>query len=140
VLFDVQRREREGWTVLAVVGELDLSVVPRVRQAALQWVPAGAAGDDAPRVIVDLSSVDFIDSAGLGVVLGIVRRARQAGGRAAVVLDGDSSAGRVFATLGLDRVITVASRVEDLVDGVGARASSDGRGPALIGETGGHDG
>src|SRR3954454_20018641 len=30
VLFDVQRREREGWTVLAVIGELDLSVVPRV--------------------------------------------------------------------------------------------------------------
>jgi anti-sigma B factor antagonist len=149
VLFDVQRREREGWTVLAVIGELDLSVVPRVRQVALQWLPAGAAGDRAPRVIVDLSSVDFIDSAGLGVVLGIVRRARQAGGQAAVVLDGDSSAGRVFATLGLDRVITVASRVDDVVDGadLGVRATqagpgtaSDGRGPALIGEAGGHDG
>jgi anti-sigma B factor antagonist len=149
VLFDVQRREREGWTVLAVIGELDLSVVPRVRQAALQWMPAGTAGADAPRVIVDLSSVDFIDSAGLGVVLGIVRRARQAGGHAAVVLDGDSSAGRVFATLGLDRVIAVASRVDDVVDGAvlgvratqtGTRVASDERGPALIGEPGGHDG
>jgi anti-sigma B factor antagonist len=139
VLFDVQRREREGWTVLAVIGELDLSVVPRVRQAALQWVRPGAAGEGAPRVIVDLSSVDFLDSAGLGVVLGIVRRVRQAGGQAGIVLDPDSSAGRVFATLGLDRAITVASRVDDLVGGAGEGTAAERRGPALIGEAGGHD-
>jgi 3,4-dihydroxy-2-butanone 4-phosphate synthase len=28
VLFDLQRREQEGWTVLAVTGELDLSAAP----------------------------------------------------------------------------------------------------------------
>jgi anti-sigma B factor antagonist len=152
VLFDVQRREREGWTVLAIIGELDLAAVPRVRQAALQVVlrsdaPGGAA-PSGPRVIVDLSSVDFLDSAGLGVVLGLVRRVRQAGGEAAVVLDRSGSAGRVFAVLGLDRVVPVAADVDEVL--ALARSGALRRGaavpgdrapsPVLAGEVGGADG
>ena len=141
VLFDVQRREREGWTVLAIIGELDLSAVPRVRQAALQALLGDEAGPEGPQVVVDLSSVDFLDSAGLGVVLGVVRRVRLAGGQAAVVFDPASSVGRVFAVLGLERVLPVAAGVDDVV----ARARSgpllpSAPGPVLAGEAGGRDG
>jgi anti-sigma B factor antagonist len=132
LLFDVQHREREGWIVLAVIGELDLAVAPRVRQAGLQAVrPMTVPLTEPPRIVVDLSGTDFLDSAGLGVVLGVVRRARQAGGEAAVVLDPDSMAARTFAVLGLDQVVTVAEQIDEIV-GAGA--------PALAAEAGGHDG
>jgi anti-sigma B factor antagonist len=133
LLFDVQRREQEGWTVLAVVGELDLAVAPRVRQAGLQAVrPMTVPLTDPPRIVVDLSSTDFMDSAGLGVVLGVIRRARQAGGEAVVVLDPDSMPARTFAVLGLDRVVATGAAVDDVVAG--------GHAPVLAAEAGGHDG
>jgi anti-sigma B factor antagonist len=133
VLFDVQCRDQEGWTVLAIVGDLDLAAVPRVRQVAQQIRPPARAGHP-PQVIIDLSSTDFIDSAGLGVVLGVVRRARVAGGRAAVVAGADSPTGRLFVVLGLDRVITVASSVEDLMAApVAAGSNGAGSGPLASG-------
>jgi anti-sigma B factor antagonist len=144
VLFDVQRREREGWIVLTIFGELDLSAAPRVRQAALQAVPLVApAGGEPPRVVVDLSPAAFVDSAGLGVVLGIVRRARQAGGQAAIVVDPSSSPGRVVSVLGLERAIPVAADHAEVL--ARARAGALDRRAAepavmLAGDPGGHDG
>jgi anti-sigma B factor antagonist len=154
VLFDLQRREQEGWTVLAVTGELDLSAAPRVRQAAQQAVPVAGADGDPPRVVVDLSSADFLDSAGLGVVLGVVRRVRQAGGQAAVVLDASSAAGRVFSVLRLDRVIPVAADVDEVLarsragtlessaPGPGRDVATGAMAPVTVpaAETGRHDG
>jgi anti-sigma B factor antagonist len=137
VLFDVQRREREGWTVLAVIGELDLAAVPRVRQLvqqALRPVDSGSGTTgSAPRIILDLSSVDFLDSAGLGVVLGVVRRARQAGGEAAVVLVAPSPAARVFATLDLDLIVPVGADVDEVLER--ARSGPLLAGPALPGDS-----
>lgn len=124
MLFDVQRREREGWTVLTITGELDLSAVPRVRQAAMHVVPPPGGPAGGRRVVVDLSETDFLDSAGLGVVLGIVRRTRQSGGRAAVVVGPsgrgsgeirESPAARIFSVLGLERAVPVATDLEEVL-------------------------
>lgn len=116
MLFDVQRRERQGWTVIAVIGDLDLSSAPRVRHVVQQVAPYSAAvAGGPPRVVVDLTATDFVDSAGLGVVLGVVRRVLQAGGRAAVALHPASPVAAVFAVLHLDRVVAVASDVDEVL-------------------------
>jgi anti-sigma B factor antagonist len=144
VLFDLQRRERDGWTVLAVVGELDLSAVARVRPAVQQALSsAGRPGTEPLRVVVDLSACHFVDSAGLGVVLGVVRRVRQGGGAAAVVVDPASPVAGVFSLLGLDRVIPVTASLDEVVDRARAGALEPVGAPvepALAGETGGVDG
>lgn len=75
VLFDVGVSEREGWTVLVVVGELDVATAPRLRQEAQRL-----AHDGAPSVVLDLSAVEFLDSTGLGVIVGILKRIRTHGG------------------------------------------------------------
>jgi anti-sigma B factor antagonist len=120
VLFELQRRERHGWTVVAVIGELDLSAVPRVR-AALREVVAPAAGagpGSAPaRVLIDLREVDFLDSAGLGVVLGAVRRIRGAGGAVVLVVAPSSSPALLLDALGLAAVVPVASSLDDAMAG-----------------------
>jgi anti-sigma B factor antagonist len=120
VLFELQRRERHGWTVVAIFGELDLSVVPRVRAALRTIVPPTAAGDPGSgtaRVLIDLVEVDFLDSAGLGVVLGAVRRIRGAGGVAVVVVAPSSSPAQLIDALGLAAVVPVASSIDDAVAG-----------------------
>ena len=67
------RRER-GVVIAEVAGDMDLSTVPGLRERLLE-----AAGGGEP-LIVDLNRVSFIDSAGLGVLVAVHRRAAQRGG------------------------------------------------------------
>jgi len=109
VLFDLQVREQAGWTVLAVVGELDLAAAPKVRQAVITAV-GGPSGD----VVLDLSAVDFIDSSGLGIVIGALKRVRNRGGRLRVVA-AEPQVVKVFELTELDRILPLAASVEEAV-------------------------
>jgi anti-sigma B factor antagonist len=73
MLFDVQTSEEDGWSVLALTGELDLAAAPAVRSHVVALTGAGVT-----RLVIDLSGVDFLDSAGLGVLVGARKRVRQA--------------------------------------------------------------
>jgi anti-anti-sigma factor len=59
------RTSVEGSTVtVTAVGEIDLSTTDDLRQAV-----TGAAGDGLDTLLLDLTAVEFIDSAGLGGLL-----------------------------------------------------------------------
>lgn len=75
MLFDLTVSEVDGWVVLAITGELDVATAPRLRQEAIR-VTSG--GDH--RIVLDLSGVGFLDSTGLGVIVGILKRIRTHGG------------------------------------------------------------
>lgn len=56
-------------------GRLDFQTAPEVRQELLSTVEAGWI-----RLVVDLGAVDFVDSSGLGALIGGLKAARAAGG------------------------------------------------------------
>lgn len=66
---------RDGVDVLTVHGDVDLYSAPALRQRLLDVI-----GEDRHDVVVDLAHVPFIDSLGLGVLVGGLRRARSGGG------------------------------------------------------------
>jgi anti-sigma B factor antagonist len=90
-----------GQAICQVVGELDLYGAPYFRQV-LADLPSGT------RVLIDLSDVSFVDSAGLGALIGGIRRTRDRGGDAAVACDRPSLS-RLLRTIGLDRLVTISS-------------------------------
>lgn len=73
VLSDIHTRREGSWDVVMVGGDVDLSTTPRLRQ-----VLVGLASGDGPGVLVDLEGCTFIDSSGIGVLVGAVRRLRGA--------------------------------------------------------------
>ena len=74
------RRSRAGsTTTIAVCGELDITSVP-VLDTQLR-----AAAREAVRVVLDLRSLEFVDSSGAALLVSTYRRMRQAGGRLLVV-------------------------------------------------------
>jgi anti-anti-sigma factor len=74
------RRSRAGsTTTIAVCGELDIASVS-VLDRQLR-----AAARDASLVVLDLRSLEFVDSSGAALLLWTSRRMRQAGGRLLVV-------------------------------------------------------
>lgn len=70
----------EDTEVVEVSGELEMHAAPELR-AELQRVCAV----EKPRVLIDLSQVSFIDSTGIGVLVGGLKRAREAGGALVLV-------------------------------------------------------
>src|SRR5690349_20003500 len=57
--------ERNDYWVLAVSGEVDVATVPRLREQL-----HGLVAQCSTKIIVNLDSVDFLDSTGLGVLVG----------------------------------------------------------------------
>ena len=91
--------EGEGYHLCRLTGEVDAYTVGEFREAL--------AGIDGVRwLIIDLSEVPFMDSAGLGALIGGIRRVREAEGDVAVVST-TASLNRLLHTTGFDRIVPV---------------------------------
>jgi anti-anti-sigma factor len=68
---EVTLEERDGVAVLALHGEVNASA-----EAALQEAYAGAAGGDPGAVVLDFGDVDYINSTGIALIVGLLAQAR----------------------------------------------------------------
>ena len=82
-------------TIVDVAGEVELHSAPQLRAELLR-----ACDTQQPCVVVDLSGVTFIDSSGIGVVVGGLKRARERGG-ALVLVSPQPRVRRIFEITGL---------------------------------------
>jgi anti-sigma B factor antagonist len=87
--------EHEDIPVAVLSGELDFGTAPRVRDAVVRL-----ATDGARLAVVDLSEVEFLDSTGLGVLVGCLKRFRTLGGDLRLVITTDRIR-KVFEITGL---------------------------------------
>lgn len=97
----------EGYTIVRPVGELDAFTVSQFRQALAEMA-------SSHRLLIDMSGVPFVDSAGLGALIGGIRRVRELGGDVAVACNRPTLV-RLLRTTGFDRIVTVAETVEEAV-------------------------
>jgi anti-sigma B factor antagonist len=101
-------------TVLEVGGEVDVYTAPRLRERLIELVEGGAR-----HVVVDLSRVEFLDSTGLGVLVGALKRLRAAGGTLGLVCAHERLL-KIFRITALDRVFALYDTVEAATRGSGA--------------------
>ena len=101
--------ERNGYAVLAVHGEVDVYTAPRFRERLIELVSEGKT-----RIVVDLEGVDFLDSTGLGVLVGGLKRLRSHDGDLSLVCT-QSRILKVFEITGLTKVFTIYDSVDAAV-------------------------
>lgn len=106
----VEVREDRGWRVVDVAGVVDVRTAPELRET-LQEAQFGGAS----KVLVDLDRVELLDSFGLGVLVGGLKRARAHDGELALVVTRERLR-RVFEVTGLDEVFALVERPEDVLD------------------------
>lgn len=105
-MLDIEVVEQEaGHTLCRPVGELDAYTVGQFREALSSVATAS-------RLLIDLSDVPFMDSAGLGALIGGIRRVREAGGEVAVSCSRPTLT-RLLHTTGFDRIVPVTETVDD---------------------------
>lgn len=106
----------DGITTFTIIGDFDAYTAPKVRDA---FVAANARGEHW--IVVDLAGVTCVDSTGLGVLVGELKRCREHGGQLAIAVDlaSDASAAKALRVTGLSKAIevfaTAAAAVEFLV-------------------------
>jgi len=103
-VLEIEVDTTDGYTLCRPVGELDAYTVSDFREALGQVATA-------PRLLIDLSNVPFMDSAGLGALIGGIRRTRESGGDVAVAC-GRPTLTRLLHTTGFDRIVPVEETVE----------------------------
>jgi anti-sigma B factor antagonist len=87
-----------GCAVLWVAGEIDVFTAPLLRERILDLT-----AKDVVHIIVDLSGVVFLDSTGLGVLVGGLKRVRAHDGSLTLVINAER-VHRIFRITGLANV------------------------------------
>ena len=106
-MLEIEVDESGGYTVCRPVGELDAYTVASFRESLSELARK-------PQVVIDLSEVPFMDSAGLGALIGGIRRARENGGDVAVACSRPTLT-RLLHTTGFDRIVPVVETVDQAV-------------------------
>jgi anti-sigma B factor antagonist len=96
-------------TVVEVGGEIDVYTAPRLREQLVDLV-----ADGKYHLIVDMERVDFLDSTGLGVLVGGLKRVRAHDGSLRLVCTQERIL-KIFRITGLTKVFPIHSSVEEAV-------------------------
>ena len=98
--------EADGTTVVAVGGEIDVYTAPRLRDKFTELVAAGSYD-----IIVDMQNVEFLDSTGLGVLVGGLKKVRAHEGSLDLVCNQDRLL-KIFRITGLAKVFVIHDSAE----------------------------
>jgi anti-sigma B factor antagonist len=96
VLFAAVTIDRGNRRVLSITGDCDLASAPELRRHLTR------AAADTDELVVDLSGVGFIDSVGLGLLVGAARRVPQM-----IVVAPDGTARRALVASRLDQILDI---------------------------------
>jgi anti-anti-sigma factor len=104
-VLEIHVEDNEDYVLCRPVGELDAYTVGQFRDALAEL-------SGARRLLIDLSEVPFMDSAGLGALIGGIRRTREADGEVSVACSRPTLT-RLLHTTGFDRIVPVVDTVDD---------------------------
>jgi anti-sigma B factor antagonist len=99
-------------TIVEVAGEIDVYTAPKLRERLVDLVTAGNY-----HLIVDMEGVEFLDSTGLGVLVGGLKRVRAHDGSLRLVCTQERIL-KIFRITGLTKVFPIHSTVEEAVEAV----------------------
>ncbi len=110
---DVATSEMGEANVLTLAGEIDVYTAPRLRQAIIDLVEAGKTN-----LVIDMEKVDFLDSTGLGVLVGGLKRVKTTDGTLAIVATQDKIL-KIFDITGLNKVFSIHGSLAEAVGSEG---------------------
>jgi anti-sigma B factor antagonist len=109
------RYPREGVALLRTEGELDVYTSPQLKQTLVDLMSRGVT-----RFILDLNGVEYVDSTGLGVLIGALRRAADRDGCLKLLCD-NSRVRRIFEITGLTKVFDICASEAEALQQIPAR-------------------
>src|SRR5918992_993551 len=100
-------RRTGAHSVVQVRGEIDVYTAPKLRERLIELVSEGSY-----HIVVDLEGVDFLDSTGLGVLVGALKRVKSHDGSLSLVCTQDKIL-KIFEITGLTKVFPIHNSVDE---------------------------
>ena len=100
-------READGKTVVTVGGEIDVYTAPKLRDKITELVAAGVYD-----IVIDMGGVEFLDSTGLGVLVGGLKKVRAHDGSLQLVCSQDRLL-KIFRITGLAKVFVIHESADE---------------------------
>jgi anti-sigma B factor antagonist len=94
-------RQVDGTTIVAVGGEIDVYTAPKLRDKITELVAEGVY-----TIVIDMESVEFLDSTGLGVLVGGLKKVRAHDGSLELICTQDRLL-KIFRITGLAKVFVI---------------------------------
>jgi anti-sigma B factor antagonist len=107
----ISSRQEGEHTVISVSGEIDVYTAPSLRERLNELVAAGHYD-----LIVDMVGVEFLDSTGLGVLVGCLKRVRSHEGTLRLVCAQEKIL-KVFRITGLTKVFPIHATLDEALSG-----------------------
>ncbi len=104
-------REEDGRAIVAVGGEIDVYTAPKLRDQITELVSNGSY-----EIVIDLEAVEFLDSTGLGVLVGGLKKVRAHDGSLELVCTQERLL-KIFRITGLAKVFVIHDSVDPSVTG-----------------------
>jgi anti-sigma B factor antagonist len=100
-------------TVVSVGGEIDVYTAPKLREQIVALVEEGRY-----HLVIDMEEVEFLDSTGLGVLVGGLKRVRAHDGSLRLVCTQERIL-KIFRITGLTKVFPIHGSVAEAVEAQG---------------------
>jgi anti-sigma B factor antagonist len=98
---DVVLEDLSGFAVVGLSGEVDVYSAPKLRETIKDLVDDGKYN-----IVVDLEKVAFLDSTGLGVLVGGLKRVKHHNGELGIICNQEKIL-RIFRITGLTKVFPI---------------------------------
>ena len=108
---EIEITDAEGYRILKPQGDLDVYTVGSLRDAIGRMIE-----EETPYVVVALDGVPFMDSSGLGALMGGVRRLRESDGDLAIACTREQHL-KLFSITGFGEGVSIAPTVEEAAKG-----------------------
>ena len=97
--------------VVAPEGRIDAFSAPGLKERLDNFVEEGVS-----KFVLDLTDVSFLDSAGMAVLVTLLKRSRQKGGDVKLVLPEEEAAQRILRLTRFDKVFDIADSAEEALE------------------------
>lgn len=116
--FDVTYHLEGEIAVVELSGWIEISSAPRLRDTVIPLIDEGHV-----HLVLDMTSVVFLDSTGIGVVVGLLHRLRSRDGSLAIAGAKDRVL-KAFQISQLTKILTLTDTVEDAIAAINTGAAS----------------
>lgn len=111
----VDRIPRGNAVVVRVIGDVDRETVAPFREALIEALAEGIAS-----IVVNLESVEYMDSLGLGVIIAGATRAEKAGGKL-IVCGLGTHLQKIFEIAGVGQMVAITASEEEALSVLGCQ-------------------
>jgi anti-sigma B factor antagonist len=122
-LANLRSEQRDGIVVAHLEGEVDMSNADQLKSALVRGMTNEVFG-----LVLDLSALEYIDSAGIHILLELREQLKNRGQALRLVVPAGSVVGRTLEIAGVGALVVRDETVETAVEAIGSRRP-DGPGP-----------